>query len=255
MNDTSFYKKYKPQFRVNMRKYEVLRESILAAIQDGYWQCGVKLPTELELSKTTPFSLGTIQKAIGSLTREGFLQRKRGLGTFVIPIEKRIGGPWIFRCLEKDSAELVPMSTRVVNRKIVSSTEPWAQWLTEGNAEKKLLQINRLILADEYTFYSKYFLDSEQFPIIAKTPLKELNSANFAGLIQDHYQIHLERIDRTIQCITLPSSINQILGKAKNTKGVLVEIMASGQRSKPIFYQQLFLPPNGPRLFFGKSGT
>jgi len=94
-----------------------------------------------------------------------------------------------------------------------------------------------------------------EFPIIAKTPLKELNSANFAGLIQDHYQIHLERIDRTIQCVTLPSTINQLLGQPKNIKGVLVEIMASGQRSKPIFYQQLFLPPNGPRLFFGQSGT
>ena len=118
-----------------------------------------------------------------------------------------------------------------------------------------MLQINRVIQAGEYTFYSKYFLDPEQFPIIANTPLKELNSANFAGLIQDHYQIHLERIDRTIQCITLPSTLNQLLDQPKNTKGVLVEIMASGQRSKPIFYQQLFLPPNGPRLFFGKSGT
>ena len=255
MSEALFYKKYKPQHRVNVRKYEVLRESILAAIQDGYWQCGVKLPTELELSKTTPFSLGTIQKAIGSLTREGFLQRKRGLGTFVIPVEKRIGGPWIFRFLEKDSAEFVPMSTQVVKRKLIQSTEPWANWLTAGKINVQLLQINRIIQAGEYTFYSKYFLDPEQFPIIANTPLKELNSANFAGLIQDHYQIHLERIDRTIQCITLPSTLNQLLDQPKNTKGVLVEIMASGQRSKPIFYQQLFLPPNGPRLFFGKSGT
>ena len=254
MTEALFYKKYCPKYPTGLRKHEILRETIMAAIQDGYWQSGVQLPTELELSKMTPFSLGTIQKSISSLTREGYLFRKRGLGTFVIPLEKRIGGPWIFRFLTEDRSGFIPMTTKVIQKKMISSDEGWAPWLTAGDPTKKLLQIDRLIYVDQFIFYSKYFLDPKQFPIIMKTPLKNLNSTNFAGLIQDTYKIQLSKMDRTIQCITFPSDVNAALNLPKQSKGVLVEIMASGNRALPLFFQQMYLPADGPKLFFGQNG-
>lgn len=41
-------------------KYRVLRDAILGAIASGDWTPGTRLPTEAELSKLLPYSLGTI---------------------------------------------------------------------------------------------------------------------------------------------------------------------------------------------------
>lgn len=254
MTEAIFYKKYRPKSPEGLRKHEILRATIMAAIQDGHWETGIQLPTELELSKITPFSLGTVQKAIGSLTREGLLHRKRGLGTFVIPIERRIGGPWIFRFITPDGLSFYPMSTKVIKKKIITPKEEWSPWLTEGKQSKKILQIDRLIYVDQYVFYSQYFLDPAKFPIIMNTPTKNLDSANFAGLIQDAYNIQLKKVDRTIECTTFPTEINLALKLPKKNKGVLVEIKATGNQESPIFFQQLFLPADGPKLFFAQNG-
>ena len=254
MTEAIFYKKYCPRSIEGLRKHEILRATIMAAIQDGYWGAGVQLPTEIEFSRITPFSLGTVQKAIGNLTKEGLLHGKRGLGTFVIPIERRIGGPWIFRFITPDGLGFIPMSTKVIKRKMITSKEEWSSWLTEGNPSIKILQIDRLIYVDQYVFYSQYFLDPTQFPIIVNTPTKNLDNANFIGLIQDTHNVQLKKVDRTIECTNFPNEINLALNLPKKNKGVLVQIKATGTKDYPIFFQQLFLPADGPKLFFGQNG-
>jgi hypothetical protein len=86
------------------------------------------------------------------------------------------------------------------------------------------------------------------------TPTKNLDSANFIGLIQDAHNIQLKKVDRTIECTTFPTEINLALNLPKKNKGVLVEIKATGNQESPIFFQQLFLPADGPKLFFGQNG-
>src|SRR5262249_60060784 len=46
-----------------LSKYAALRQAILAAIDQGFWQRGTKLPSETEFVAATPFSLGTVQRA------------------------------------------------------------------------------------------------------------------------------------------------------------------------------------------------
>ena len=52
-------------------KYQVLRNAIVDAISSGDWTPGMRLPTEAELAKMVPYSLGTVQKAYGELVRTG----------------------------------------------------------------------------------------------------------------------------------------------------------------------------------------
>ena len=101
MSEALFYKKYKPQPRVNVRKYEVLRESILAAIQDGYWQCGVKLPTELELSKTTPLALEQFKKPLAALLAKDFCSVSAALAHLLFLLKNVSVGPGSFAFLKK----------------------------------------------------------------------------------------------------------------------------------------------------------
>jgi GntR family transcriptional regulator of arabinose operon len=52
-------------------------------ILNGSWAPGLKLPTELELSKTHQLSRGTVRLALSNLESEGLLERVQGRGTFV----------------------------------------------------------------------------------------------------------------------------------------------------------------------------
>ena len=85
-------------------------------------------------------------------------------------------------------------------------------------------------------------------------PNQNLDSANFIGLIQDAHNVQLKKVDRTIECTTFPNEINLALNLPKKNKGVLVQIKATGTKDSPIFFQQLFLPADGPKLFFGQNG-
>ena len=52
-------------------------------IENGIYQAGKKMPTEIELMKTYNVSRITIRRAVENLTQEGLLEKKQGKGTFV----------------------------------------------------------------------------------------------------------------------------------------------------------------------------
>ena len=85
MKSNNFFELYQVQVSDNPVKHEYLKEVFIAAIEDGHWRDGEKFPTEQEMAALVPFSLGTIQKAVGSLVSSGYVQRKEGLGRSLFP--------------------------------------------------------------------------------------------------------------------------------------------------------------------------
>ena len=67
----------------NETLYNKLFLSYKEQIINGSLPAGLKLPTELELSKTHQISRGTVRLALSSLESEGLLERVQGRGTFV----------------------------------------------------------------------------------------------------------------------------------------------------------------------------
>jgi len=63
-------------------KYKKLREYVLALAAEKKWQVGQKLPTELQLVSQFKISRNTVRQALTALDREGFIYRRRGLGSF-----------------------------------------------------------------------------------------------------------------------------------------------------------------------------
>lgn len=253
MTPPNFFSKYKPLEHAHASKHKILREAMIAAIQDGYWKCGDRLPTELELTELTPYSLGTVQRAVQALVADGFVTRKQGRGTFVAPFERRIGSPWLFRFLTGDESDFASISTRVIARKEVKSKAAWFKWLAMGDNSKKLMEIDRLIHAEDFMIFNRYYLDAERFPVIASMPLRELHGANFAGLIHATYNLPITQVARTIQCTHLPKAACRAIGIPLDSYGLVMEIAASAGLTRPVFYQQLFVPANAGKLFITDS--
>lgn len=255
MHPDNFFERYKPRDSDSSIKHEVLKRAIITAIEDGYWKDGDKLPTEKVLAAITPFSLGTVQKAIGSLVQEGMVRRKRGLGTFIVPVEKRMGAPWIYQALSADGTRFIPMASRVLVRREVESTELWSIWLRQGGEGGRILRLDRLVITDEGSFVSRFHVDSGRFPFFAEAPLSRLHGENFVKLTQDIYRMSPRRISTTVSSVATPIEVRKVLGKAATRYCTMIEIAADSAQGSPLFYNQLFVPANGPKLHFQEPRT
>ena len=251
-----FFARYRPRAALGGPKYRILREAIIAAIEDGYWKGGDRLPTELELTALTPYSLGTVQRAIQTMVAEGFVTRKQRSGSFVAPGHQRIGGPWLFRFLAEDGSGFLPMFTKVTGRRQVVESGPWFSWLTQGKPGKRLLRIDRQIRVNsELVAFNQVYLDPEVYRVIAAAHARDLDGVNFVHLIQDAYQLPVNNIAHTVRCASLPEAALRAIGLQRRTLGMIVEIAASAGRSRPVSYQQMFVPPTEYRLYISESSA
>lgn len=63
--------------------HEQVKSRIIERIRTGIWSEGDVLPAELDLAKLLGVSYGTIRRAMGDLTHEGIVMRRRRTGTVV----------------------------------------------------------------------------------------------------------------------------------------------------------------------------
>jgi DNA-binding GntR family transcriptional regulator len=250
MTSDGFYDRYKTHAKVQQPKHEALKQILIAAIEHGHWKDGDRLPTEQVLAQITPYSLGTVQKAIGYLVKEGYVQRQRGLGTFILPREKRMGEPWIYRVLSSDESRFVEMTTKVLRRVEVQSEANWASWLTAGDEDRRIIRIDRVIHAEDFSFLSHYHVCPDRFPLFEEIELKKLDGENFVQLTAETYRVSVTKIMRTVRSAPLPKFATEALGLAPKSFGTFLELMGNGSQGLPIFFHQLYVPAGGLKISF-----
>ncbi|HET9650770.1 MAG TPA: GntR family transcriptional regulator, partial [Usitatibacter sp.] len=112
-------------------KYARLRDQLVAAIHAGHWKPGAKLPTEVELTRHTPFSLGTVQRAYRALVEEGLVRRSQGSGTFVAEGRRPIDAPFHLQ-FPGDDGRFLPLYPRIMSRTHARGDGPWRGFLGEA---------------------------------------------------------------------------------------------------------------------------
>jgi len=127
--------------------YLQLKELLLKDIEGGVYKSGDKIPTEFELCDAYQISRPTVRQAVDELVREGYLVRKRRLGTFVSP-RVFTKAATIFRTFAEEISEKgLPHSAKLIKKEIVKASEELAKIL-KVNPGDPLFHIVRLRLAD-----------------------------------------------------------------------------------------------------------
>ena len=75
--------------------YRRIQEGIRNGIVAGELRAGNVVPSERELARIHDVSLMTARHAVASLEREGLVERRRGVGTFVAPPKIHFNKFWI----------------------------------------------------------------------------------------------------------------------------------------------------------------
>jgi DNA-binding LacI/PurR family transcriptional regulator len=67
----------------SLSQHEIVREYVLGAIRSGRLKVGEKAPSEYSLAARLKVNKTTCNKALSGLVAQGYLERRRGAGTFV----------------------------------------------------------------------------------------------------------------------------------------------------------------------------
>lgn len=229
-------------------KHARLRLALTAALDDGHWQPGDRLPTEIELTQLLPFSLGTVQKAIRALVDEGRLRRVKGRGTFATGARSGISQPFVHaRFLDDSGQALLPVHSKVVSRGRITHLGPWSEPLAQRG--DNIARIERELRVDrEFLVFSRFYVNSERFESFTKKPLAQLHSGNYKLMLAHEYGLPPIRFSQDLALTKLPGEICEHLRVRPGTIGMTLQVRAICRANDVIYFHELFIPPNSRKL-------
>ncbi len=244
--DADFLARYRPADIPGLPKYAQLREALQAAIDDGYWTPGSRVPNEAMLASMTPYSLGTVQKALRDLVQSGAVVRRRGEGSFVAERRTAMNSPLHVR-FEDEAGRPLAVYPRIVAREPDGSSGPWREFFKNERAD--LLRIDRIFLVGKrFNVFSSIYLNSARFPIFTSRPASKLQSSNFKQVMHREYNVLVQRVEQCLRTEKFSRAVCDVLTVPKDTVGSKLELCATDSGGRPAYYQEAFVPPNPCRL-------
>lgn len=225
-------------------KYKILQDGLLDAIRTGVIGDNELLPTETELAIISPFSLGTVQRALKNLVAAGMIVRKAGVGTIVAPWRRELENPIHTKFIDLDG-NILPLYTEVLSRRRVKEQGVWTDFLKPG---PNLLNIKRRLIVErskseggDFCYFSTFYVDGDKYPVFKETPKRELNGLNFKRTLSKEFNLVITRISNHLSIVEATTEIAVSLGVDVDTPLIRKRIHVHSMNG-PLYYQEIFFP-------------
>lgn len=229
---------------VGQPKYRLLCNAITGAISNGDWTPGMQLPTEAELARMLPYSLGTVQKAYGELVRSGLVVRARGRGSCVAPSHQQMADPLHCRFLADDGT-ILPIYPRLLGHN-AASKDP--RWTALFGPKAQILRIERIIsVNEEFEVLNRFYSLNAIATQLLRLPRDRVETANFKIFLMRELGMPISRITQTIGMAD--KQIWRKLGIGSRPHLVL-EATAYLADGEVAYFQENYIPPNNRKLSF-----
>lgn len=237
--------------RTGRPKYQRLADVLVEAIRQGVWRPGDQLPPEEELTSLTPYSLGTVQRALRDLSQQGLVVRQHGLGSFVADPPRELQDPWHCRFVDDDGQTLLPVYSQVVARATVSELGPWTAHL---GPQADVIRLDRVIIVnDEFRIFSRFYGDRRTLRRLWEMPMEELHGANFKKVIVRQCQLPITQITHFVRTQMFDDEACTRMGIPAGTSGLFVHAVARAGRERCVYYQQFSIAPNRRDMQFPEN--
>lgn len=233
--------------RPGMPKYIALRDAIVASVTTGNWPPGTRLPGEQELAGRVALSLGTIQRALRMVVEEGLIERRPGQGSFVVERDpSEMSSPLHCRFVDDSAGAYLPVFSKAVSRTKADALGPWSEHLGPSGS---FLRIDRVLdINHEFAVFSRFYVDSRRMPAFAELPLRKLSGQNFKEIIWRESHQPVSRLTQHLSNVKFDAEVAGATDRRQGTQGLLLEVRAFLSTGSPIYYQELYIPPNRRRL-------
>lgn len=235
--------------RSGLPKYQRVANTLLEAIKHGVWRPGDRLPAEDELTEMTPFSLGTVQRALRNLADQGLVVRQHGLGSFVAEMPRELQDPWHCRFLGDDGVTVLPIYSQAIQRITVSGTGPWSARLDSGSAN--VMRLDRIIsVNEEFSIFSRFYADRMLLKRLWEMPMKRLNGANFKKVIAQECKLPITDITHLVRLAVFDAEACERTHVEPGASGLYMQAIARAGSDLCVYYQEFFIPPTSRVLSF-----
>ncbi len=232
---------------IHLPKYLQLFEVILQLIDEGVLKPGDRLPPESVLAKHLPVSLGTIQKALATLSELGVVSRRQRNGTIITERTDEIHDLWQFRFIDEDAKTVLPVFSKVTAIERARERGPWCEFLGDDD----LVKISREIDVDHrFKAINAFYLSYSQFGAILDISPAELEGVHIHAVIRRKFNVPTVRTSNRIVCTVIPDRICLQLNLPSAARGLECHILGFGPRDRPLMFQQVFIPADVRPLEF-----
>jgi GntR family transcriptional regulator len=221
-----------------MPKYYQLANILRQQINNGDFQPHDAIPSERKLEQRYNLSRPTIRQAIDLLSRQGYLYRVHGKGTFVSPPK-----------LQKGMLELTSFSEDMRNRGLepgqkilefgyVKPNSKIRRQLEITDDEKKVLRIKRLRYGDEKPMgLQDSFLSLDSEHTISREEIKE--GGSIYVILQEKFGIYPTEADDTLEVTLATREEAELLNIKEGSPLLLSERTLWSQDRKAIEFVRI----------------
>ena len=216
--------------------YYQLKQYLIGQIRSGKLKVGDMLPTEFELCEKFGVSRPTVRQAMGDLVAEGYLTRRKGIGTFVS--RPKIEGGF-FQKLQSFDEEmrqkgLVP-STKVLRLNPMEGVPSICEKL-QIQPDDKLIFLERLRFANgEPIVWVETYLPYARFPRLLSV---DFERQSLYKELEHSYLCPVERVVREIEAVNASAQEADLLRIPKNAALCFVKTIAYDYNGIPVEYSR-----------------
>lgn len=225
---------------LDVPKYLRLFEAFAKGIRSGFFKPGERVPTETELTKRLPVSLGTVQKALAKLVTNGLVVRNRKTGTFIADRRSQVEEVFAYRFKDPDTGQYMLPFVRVIAVSVDETNGPWHEALKV----ERCVRIDRLVWFDQDPpAFSSVFFAYEHGEVFLDMPLEELHGASSHRVLIENFNLPTLRMEHKIGCRTLSDLACKNLLIPPGSMGVVWDIKDYSFHDAPSLFQRFQLPP------------
>ena len=214
--------------------YDLIEQNLRQLILSGQLNTGESVPSEWELAGLYGVSRLTVRNALDNLTRQGWLVKRHGVGTFVAhPTITEIAPSKLSFSEQMHAIGRKPTSRLISLRLIPAEAEIGKQLKLEPG--EPVVEIVRVRLADgEPILLETSYLSQKRFPGLEKAT--ELTSSSLYEWLAAHYQTSVAVMDQTLEPVLLSEIQAQYLETQPGTPAMFSKVLAYTSAGEPIEY-------------------
>jgi len=214
-------------------KYIQISNWLMEMILKDRYGVQEKLPSESKLSHLFRVNRNTVRQAISDLVAKGIVQKKNGVGSFVIarsfqPVK------YTLQHISSFTDDMVRMGivpqTKLINKSVIEAPPDVAEKLMLGKG-KMVILTERLRLGNRIPLViERSYLPYKEYKDILKMRL----TGSLYHLLTIKFHVKLHRSHQTLRAITLPGKDAKLLGIAPRSPGIFLESVIYDSKNIPV---------------------
>lgn len=220
-----------PKTRPSVPAYQRIQGTIRKRIEAGQLRPGDPVTSERDLARLHQVSLMTARHALASLERDGFVERRRGIGTFVAA--PKIHFNKLMSYTEQMAARNLVAGSKVLSARVIENEPEIASRLSLPPTAS-MIRLERVRHASEEPFaLESCYLSSADFPDLLSAPLSR---ESLFGLLERDYGVKLGYSDEEIDATAADQRTAELLNVPRKEPLLRIRQIIYSTKSKPLIY-------------------